>query len=878
MDKIKLKIDGKEIETEKGKTVLEAALENGIDIPVFCYHPCLKSIGACRICLVEIASPRGDQVLPWPKLAVSCATAATEGMEVQTHSEKVVKARQGVLEFILANHPLDCPTCDKGGECPLQDTTFKYGLDFSRFEERKRRFITDENSTFDDLQIGPEVIRNQNRCIHCYRCTRLVEERFFEQDLGHYQRGAFTEILPPPGGEIRNLYSGNVVEYCPVGALTNRDWRYKVRVWKTEEIPTICRYCSDGCNLRVSVFRNKIYRTQANTNWSIDEGLPCDIGRYGYQYAHHDDRLTRPMIRKDDELVECSWNEALTVIKNKIDQTVKSLGSSGVACLVGESLSNEDYYTIGRFFRSVIGTNSIDHRIYRKKKLSFGDDVVKRELCWNKLDIADLEKADQFFILGSDLHAENPITALRVLKAKRFSDARIMLLNPRPTHLNRAADEEHIYSSYSEVHLLQGLVRLIVEKKMYDSEKVNLKDDDVKAFLKETAEFDLKTVSEKTGIAPVDLETIARSLCEAENTVFISGENTRTHYQRDPILISLYNLARLTGNLNGDSSGILLLGGESNSKGCYLFGMRPDRLPYDKPFEQAEELKASWGEIAIDQPGYDTIDILQKINDEKIECGFLLGLDAADHYPDSEYINKTLSKLDFMVVADLFLTDTARLADVVLPISSHFESDGTFVNWEGVLQKFGKSIKNIGESMPLWEIFSKLSGMFDADFNFKTADDIFRQYAPMLGQEGVNRMATIPNNGLRPEKKKDYPDLGLMAVKYRKPSYEDLPLTILSGNGDHHFSRNFSTRCESLNNFLADPYIAINDKLAEDMTISEGDLIKLENSSGKIVAKALIWQNLPEDVVFVPDNFIEVKVSMIRSKDNDIDKVKLVKM
>ncbi|NIP42376.1 MAG: molybdopterin-dependent oxidoreductase, partial [candidate division Zixibacteria bacterium] len=203
-----------------------------------------------------------------------------------------------------------------------------------------------------------------------------------------------------------------------------------------------------------------------------------------------------------------------------------------------------------------------------------------------------------------------------------------------------------------------------------------------------------------------------------------------------------------------------------------------------------------------------------------------------------------------------FLTDTARLADVVLPISSNFETDGTFVNWEGVIQKYTKAIKNIGESMPLWEIFTKLAGVFGVDFNFRTADDVFRQYAPIIGKHGIDRMATIPETGIRFQKRKDYPDIGLMPVSYRQPSSEDLPLTVLSGNGDHHFSRNFSTRCESLNNFLADPYIAINEKLAEDMIISEGDLIKLENSSGKIVAKALIWPNLPEDVVFVPDNFI----------------------
>lgn len=869
MDKIKLTIDGREIETVKGKTVLEAAKDNGIDIPVFCYHPCLKSIGACRICLVEIEK--------WPKLQVSCATAATEGMVVSTNSERVIKARQGVLEFILANHPLDCPTCDKGGECPLQDTTFKYGLDFSRFHEKKRRFIKNENSTFDDLKIGPEVIRNQNRCIHCYRCTRLVEERFFEEDLGHYQRGAFTEILPPPGGEIRNMYSGNVVENCPVGALTNDDWRYKVRVWKTTEVPTICHYCSDGCNLRMSVFRNKIYRGQSRANQAIDEGLPCDLGRYGYQFVHHDDRLTRPMIKKNDELVECTWNEALTVIRTKLEKTISNLGASGVACLVGESLANEDYYAIGRFFRSVIGTNSIDHRIYRKKKLSFNEDAVSRELCWNKLDIADLENGRHFVIIGGDPNSENPITALRMLKAKRYSNAKITLLNPMPTALNRASDDEIIYKAFSEIHLLQGLARIIIEKKLYDPENKALKADEIKAFLKNTKEYDIDTVSKRTGLSPEKLEYLAKSLCSSKNTVFVAGETIRVHYQRDPILISLYNLAKLTGNLHGNGAGILMMGGESNTKGCYYFGMRPDRLPYDLPIIKKDNLKEVWDDVS-DQPGFDTVDILQKIAEEKIECGFLLGLDAVDHYPDQEYIRSSLSKLDFMVVADLFLTDTARMADVVLPITSHFESDGTFVNWEGCLQRFNRVIKRPGDIRSLWQICSQLSALFDKDFEFSTAADIFSQYAPLMGQSGINTLKDIPETGLRFNKNKAYPVFPLMAVEYREPSSEDLPLTILSGNGDHHFGRNFSTRCDSLNNFLADPYVALNPKLAEEMTISEGDLVKLENSSGKIVAKAVIWTNLPEDVVFIPDNFIEVKVNCIRNKDNDIDRVKLVKM
>lgn len=868
MAKIKLTIDGREVEVEQGKTILEAAQENGIEIPVFCYHPCLKSIGACRICLVEVEK--------WPKLQVSCATMAGDGMVVHTNNERVVKARQGVLEFILANHPLDCPTCDKGGECPLQDTTFKYGLDFSRFQERKRRFIADEDSTYDDLKIGPEIIRNQNRCIHCYRCTRLVSERFFENDLGSYQRGALTEILPPPGGEIRNLYSGNVVDYCPVGALTNTDWRYKIRVWKTTPIPTVCRYCSDGCNLNATVARNRIWRTTARPNFAIDEGLPCDVGRYGYQFAHHDDRLTRPMIKKGGELVECSWEEALMTIRNKLDKTTSDLGPQGVACLVGESLSNEDYFAIGRFFRSVIGTNSIDHRIYRKKKLSFSDDIKKRGLNLNRLDIAELEKADNFFIFGSDLHSENPITALRVLKTKRYKNARIMMLNPRPNRLNRATDCEFIYKPYSEIYLIQGLVRLILQKKIYDPERVKITEAEIKKFMDDSSDFDLKSVSEMTGLNSDDLEQTAKDLCKAEHTVFISGETVRTHYQRDPIMISLYNLAKVTGNLSG--SGILLLGGESNSRGCFRMGMRPELLPFKAEESEREKLASIWGGEIPEMSGFDTIDILQKIDEEKIECGFLVGVDAIDHYPDRNYIESSLSKLDFMVVCDLFLTNTAKIADVVLPLSSHFETDGTFFNWEGVLQKFSTAIKRVGESMPAWQIFNRLSERFDKSFDYNNADAIFRQYAPFLNQDKIETLKDVPDEGLRFEKDKNYPEAELTPVKYRKPLQEDQPLIVLSGNGDHHFSRNFSSRSESLNRFLSDPYIALNPKLAEDNTISEGDLVKLENSCGKIVANALIWDDLPEDVVFVPDNFPEAVVNALRKRDHDIDRVKLVKM
>ena len=355
MSDFEITIDGNQVPASKGQTVLQAALAAGIEIPVFCWHPQLVPVGACRICLVEIEK--------FPKLQIACATMAGEGMIVHTKSEKVVKARQGVLEFILAHHPLDCPTCDKGGECDLQDITFKYGKDFSRLRETKHRYVQDPDSTFDDLRIGPEIIRNQNRCIHCYRCTRLVDEAFMEEDLGVYQRGHHTEILPPPGKQVRNLYSGNIVEYCPVGALTNTDWRYKVRVWLAQQAPAICPHCPDGCNLTLWSFQDHLFRATARTNDHIDNGLICDIGRYGYQYAHSPERVKRPLIKKSGELVEVSWTEAIDFIKSQTDTLKKKLSGSGFFGLIGAQSSNEELYSFGRFLRRVIGSNNIDHRL-----------------------------------------------------------------------------------------------------------------------------------------------------------------------------------------------------------------------------------------------------------------------------------------------------------------------------------------------------------------------------------------------------------------------------------------------------------------------------------------------------------------------------------
>ncbi|RME30586.1 MAG: hypothetical protein D6800_01725, partial [Candidatus Zixiibacteriota bacterium] len=342
----------------KGTTVLKAALQHGVDIPFFCWHPKLKPVGACRMCYVEIEG--------MPKLQVSCNTVATDGMVVYTNSDQVRQGRRAIIEFTLLNHPLDCPTCDKGGECHLQDLTFAHGFDDSRFEFQKYRFVPEDgHSTFDDLRIGPEIILNRNRCILCYKCVRANKEAFGEYDLGAYERGNITEINAAPGQQVANPFSGNLVEICPVGALTNTDWRYKIRVWLTQQAKSVCPYTSSGSNITFYYERhkNRIFRVTSRPHDYIDDGWLADVTRYGYQIVNSDDRIRKPLIKKGGKQVEATWDEALDLIARRVNEIIEKKGCVCLGGIAYPGLDNASLYTLNKFIRFGLGSQNIDYRI-----------------------------------------------------------------------------------------------------------------------------------------------------------------------------------------------------------------------------------------------------------------------------------------------------------------------------------------------------------------------------------------------------------------------------------------------------------------------------------------------------------------------------------
>jgi len=728
---VTLTIDEKNVTVEEGATILKAAEKLGIEIPTFCFHDKLEPVGACRLCLVEVER--------MPKLQVACATLVSEGMVVKTNTPEVKKARKGVLEFLLINHPLDCPTCDKGGECDLQNFVFKYGSDKSRFVEEKRRFIVDPKSKFDDLSVGPQIVRNMNRCILCRKCVRFIKEIAGENDLGTFRRGAKSEINVLPDIPVDNPYSGNVVEICPVGALTSKSFRYKIRVWQTEKTSSICPHCGDGCNITLWTKDDRIYRITSRRNDQIDEGFLCDKGRFGpvvseanlFEFVRHPNRLKTPLIKKNGEFVPCDWDEALGLVADRFKTIKAKFGGDSFAGIGSSKLTNEDNYIFQKFFRVVLGTNNIDHRVDSKNLLPSPNTSNYNQIYTMTNPISEIENAKLVLVFGCDLEKEHPIINLRMMKSAKKGNV-LILANSEKTNLNRFARDELIYKKETEVALLNGLAREIIEGKLFDPNKIKVSQEDVERLRQKVKDYDSKKVFQITGISSDKIKNLANSFAKIESIIILCGKEIISHPQNKEVIDSLYGLFLLTGHWDKENSGINLLWEDCNSQGALDCGVLPDRLPgfvhISDEFKR-KKIEEIWKAKLSDKSGLSFNQMLEEIHAGKIKAMYIMGEDPLEKYPDKEYVKSALDKLDFLVVQDISLTETAKLANVVLSGASFAEKDGTFTNVERRVQRLRRAFDPLGNSKADWQIVCLLAQVMGYEFDYLSAKEIFDEMA-----------------------------------------------------------------------------------------------------------------------------------------------------
>lgn len=603
-EEIRLTIDGNEAKVPKGTTVYTAAKQLGIDIPIFCYQDRMPPFGACRMCLVEVEK--------MGKLQASCILEATQGMVVNTQSQRACTGRKEIVELLLINHPLDCPICDRGGECPLQEHALAHGPGESRFFEDKRHFKK-------PISLGPTLTLDRERCIICARCTRFGDLIAGDHALEFIDRGYKTEVGTPDGKPVASKFIGNTIMICPVGALTSRVYRFRARPWDNDPTNSVCTLCPVGCNLIYDARDGEIMRTRSRENRDVNDIWLCDKGWFGYEYTAHQHRLKKPLIRSGGQLQETSWEEALSFMAMNIE---KAKPKGKIAGLGGNSLTVEENYLFQQFMRKAIGVPHVDHRVgmpifsYDEERCGPGMEI----------SIGDCEKLSYVILLGVDLTEEFPIIWLRLKQA-----------------INREA--KVIFAGYFSPEISSNLSRVILHSPGKEKEILHQ-------------------------LLP-DIEALSQ---KGQGALFI-GRQYLAHSQRSEILSEIFHLYRNVPNLS-----LNLLEGTCNSLGARFAGMHPEI----EPLEQKAQ-----------HPGLNTLQILEETMKNGWDYLHIAGANPAKKFPSSLW-QKVRSRLQCLVVQDLFLTETASQADVVLPVLSNVEKGGTFLNIEGRMQKLfpGKEIPN----------------------------------------------------------------------------------------------------------------------------------------------------------------------------------------
>ena len=680
---VHLTIDGMPIAVPPGTLVWAAAKQAGIEVPIYCYHPKMPPLGACRMCFVEI------EKLPKPP-QTACTTPVSEGMVVHTKTEKVLKARRGTLEFLLINHPLDCPICDKGGECDLQDFTLRHGPGGTRFDQHKRHYQK-------PIPVSKDVMLDRERCILCQRCTRFSSEISMDNGLVMISRGYKMGVGTAPDHSFDSVFSGNTVEICPVGALTATSYRFKSRPWELKRVPSVCNNCSVGCNARVDVRVDKIMRLMSRVNDEIDDGWLCNRGRWDFEFVNSPQRLRTPLIRRNGSLVAATWEEASYHIAKRLNDIIAQHGVQSVGGIGSTRTTNEEAYLFQKLLREVIKTPNIDHHHGRFDGPR--DSLTGRPWMMTN-SIAELEQASHIVLIASDPYQRQPILNLRIKKAMKRG-AQIYIVNSHTTELDRFAARkitipDNGAGMAAKVLLKQALKNTTVPAKAEIGARLQSQEQAIKAAQES---FGLETTTQ--------LQSLADQIAGAKGAIILYDEMATLDSGCEDLAADLQALAVLTNNIGRPGAGVGPLLEDANSLGTRDMGLLPDALPGYLPAPQAGMTYA------------------EMLSSPQIKALYIMGANPARHLPKPELP----TTLEFVVVQDILLTETAQQADVVLPAVTFAEKDGTMTNVDHHVQAIRRALRPLPGAKADWEILIDIAQAMGQKWSYDGPQEIFLEIA-----------------------------------------------------------------------------------------------------------------------------------------------------
>ncbi len=676
---VNIEIDGKQVSVPKGSTIMDGAKQIGVYIPHFCYHKKLSIAANCRMCLVQVEKA--------PKPLPACATPVMDGMKVYTHSQQAITAQKGVMEFLLINHPLDCPICDQGGECQLQDLAVGYGSSGSRYAEAKRVVV--------NKNLGPLISTDMTRCIHCTRCVRFGQEIAGIMELGMAGRGEHSEILSFVGKTVDSELSGNVIDLCPVGALVSKPFRYSARTWELSRRKSISPHCGLGSNLVVQIKQNRVMRVLPRDNESINECWLSDKDRFSYEGLNSEDRLTKPMIRHGNDWIECGWQEALEFTANTLQSIKQKHGAKSIAALGSAHSTTEELYLLQRLLRA-LGSGNVDHRL---RQSDFRADKQLKGIPWLGTSIAEISQLKSVLIIGSTLRKDHPLIAQRLRQAVK-SGMKLNIVNPVDDDLLVKVTNKAIVAPDAMVKALAEILKAVVE---------------IKAV---APEHEINQLIDSIGIsASENGSAIAASLIENQPAAIYLGNLAQHHpdYSRINLLAGL--IAQVAGTSYGN------LGEAANSVGAYLAGAIPEigLLSISEKFELTDS-----GLNAAQMLGF-TDDSMN----EGCNAFILMNIEPEFDTYNSQQALKTLLSSEFVVSLSAYRGNAQKYAHVLLPITPFTETSGTYVNTEGTIQSFNGVVSALGDARPAWKVLRVLANLLGLEkFDYETPEQIRAEIFP----------------------------------------------------------------------------------------------------------------------------------------------------
>jgi NADH-quinone oxidoreductase subunit G len=730
MPDVNITVDGKKVTAPAGTLLIEACKSVGIEVPSFCYYPNLSLQGACRMCLVRVEK--------MPKLQTACTTVITEGMTVTTESEEIHQARKSMVELLLGNHPLDCPVCDAGGECELQDMTFSYGAAESKFIDIKNHR--------EEQQWSPVVYFDRPRCILCYRCVRVCGEGMDVWALGVQNRGVSSIIAPNLEDHLECEECGMCIDICPVGALTSGAYRYKTRPWEMNHVGTTCTHCGDGCKTTLGVRRSdtgmEIVRGDNRDKSGINGDFLCIKGRYAFDFANHEDRLTQPLIRKNGRLTPSSWEEAFQLVGKKFAAVRDKDGGEAIGVIGSTRTTNEENYLLQKFARVVLHTNNIDHHRTADFPAFAAALTGKPE---STATMRDVYSAPAMLVIGNNPTDRHPLLAWQIRNNVRLHQTRLYVVNSKPIKLRRQATMFSQMPAGAEGSLVEFL------------------DGDDSALAALATDINL----------PESWIELREKLRAEPNLVIIFGSEIRGK--------ALSALVDFGGKLQGAK--FVCLGDYANSRGAADMGLYPDLLPGYQPVTQSSRLHEEWNGMP-QTPGLTLPQILESAKAGKLKALHVVGANPVGRLG----VDPAALAQTFVVVQDMFLTETAAIADVVLPASNAYEKSGTFTNTCGDLQ----ILKKAGEVSAVKSDFEMIVRIADAaGFDVSKLVPFGRGIRADMGQsrgaqsgESDRHSVWLEANGLEPKMSPFDPMAILDEIQRLVPGYSVSRINLLAGNDE----------------------------------------------------------------------------------------------